>query len=242
MATLVFALAALGVGATPALAGDPTNVAGRPFNGIGFGSGSSCHGTIYGRVNGVMVLFYAHHCKPIGGTAVPGANGTTIGYTAHDFTQMSDQDMGYIILTASSIPSDPNKVYFGPSSWQNDKKIPSANVTCGDFNYGPKDVKTGYRSTFSTGHGPYQETIVSVDQSGIGCLIDTGLDRDSGPYNIPSGAPFKDDIYQEFIGVATDAGGIGGAIRMNHWRGAIKDLQDYYGADDTFFCANDACN
>lgn len=252
LSLLVAGLLLVGI-APPAAAYSPDthHLAGKPISGYGFpqyGTPSSCHGTIYGRVDGHMVLFAPLHClKNYGdpGSVVVGPDGHRIGITGPHYignAVNTATDLSWVWLDDGNWPAaNLNKVYVGDTAKYNYREAPSGDVTCSDLDGRSDLLKTGYWTTKSDGYGPWNGSVSSIDYAGVGCDIHTTYSLFLGPANIPSGAPLWDQTYGEFIGEAKGWYSNQQLISYSHWRSPIRNLRDYYGHDDTFFCANSSC-
>jgi hypothetical protein len=227
--------------AGPALAAGPdeTNYAGRPMSGDW---DTSCHTTIYGKVNNRPVLFYPHHCQEGGNVIMTGSLGTRLGVTARTTQGAGVSDMGWIWLDEGVWPNTPNRVFIGGTSFYNTKKHPGASVGCD--NVDGNSVRSGYHDTLSTPQGPWWGTVDWVNNfSGVGCQVITTIPWNNGNRTIPSGAALVDWNAGEFIGDGWGHINQGGIEYTTYgvWRGAIRYVDDLW-VGGAFFCDDAACN
>jgi hypothetical protein len=229
--------------AAPVFAADTSSLAGKPINGDGFGTGSTCHGTIYGRWNGTMVLFIPYHCS--GGTGLAkvwyGPSGQRIGITGPTVSGVtgSTTDMAWIVLDAGDYPTSlRNRIFVGSSSFYNTQAVPGAAESCANINY-YDTYKVGYWPTSTTSQGPWNGTIAGVSNNSTGCDITTTHDNNLGTNNIPSGAPLWNYTDSAFIGDAKSRDGNNRTVFAS-WRQAMINLRAIYGTD-TYFCADSDC-
>lgn len=230
--------------AAPVAADDTSYLAGKPTNGKGFGEGSTCPGTAYGRVNGSMVLFVVRHCNNnhISGLAKFGPSGEsigTIGYPPLGFNAAA-YDMAWIVLPSGQWPTYRNRVYVGNSYYDMDTEIPRGETACDDLSFSDT-MKTGYSEFKSGPHwGPYTgHANEEQGSNSASCWIGTNIVNDQGGEHIPSGAPLWDWSHNSLIGPAL--GNQNGYTTFTSWRTPMIRLREIYGTTDTFFCANPAC-
>lgn len=128
-APLLLLIGALAIPA-PAYA-TSVNVAGRPIEGnINTGHAGSCMGIAYGRVDGLLVMFVAGHCRyhqegcPSNchdvinsqnepGDSVMGPTGVSIGTWAAIHTEIQQHDLTYFWVNAAGTPPNANRIYRG---------------------------------------------------------------------------------------------------------------------------------
>lgn len=211
MAALVAAFALLLTVTGPVSAYDHTNLAGNVISGRGTsvatdpdGSVSGCMGTIYGKVNGNLVLFTARHCNqyPYNDHKVQAPNGTTLGTWAANygsstnFNNIGQYDMTFITLWVGQRPYIKNQIYrgnvAGDDFWTIDDAMPPTSMLVSNNLEG----KTIYRMQQEVGlysTKPFVTGQTTVAQSATGAanletnIVSNNCNRVTG---IDSGAPF----------------------------------------------------
>ena len=267
---VLFLASRLAIGVPSAMAYDHSNYAGHttclnifPCDGD---YDSSCHWTIYGRVDNRNVLFGPYHCfgsstgQVQSGGPIYNRDGVRLGVVAYPQTSQIAADMGWMWLDAGQVPFDKNEIPINGGSWSISQKYPNSTLTCANLLQGasgPLGTHT-MKASYWDGvyQGPFSGTINSTGSAGDGsghCVINTSVPFFSGTRHIPSGAPWLDASIggSGFLGGTTDCDpshpscGIGATMRFNSWRQAILDLNAYWQnhgtATGAWFCANDSC-
>lgn len=249
----VFAAMALSVAALlsvsgSAFAADNTNLAGRPIDGS---ADSSCQGTVYGRVDGVMVLWTANHCNEGVGNPVYNADGNVIGLWMSK-TIGAPWDLAAISLYPGFYPPDNrNLIYKGNGTWwSNGYKMPVTGLSCNNledtFTY--HSNLTVYQSwqpyltasnSYRTGKMPGYYT----HPDSTHCEVMTTIPNVAAPGKA-SGSPFFVATYGASVaGVATRLGPDG--LNFTPWYSGIRAYDAWNksnGGSGAFFCSNSACN
>lgn len=257
------------IGVQSALAYDHTNYAGRADTcsrlqpACGGTYDSSCHWTIYGKVNGSDVLFGPNHCFGNNtvawgpGQPVYNGAGVRLGFIASAPSMAVNADMTWMWLDTGQKPFDKNEIMVNGGSWSISQKIPNSSLTCANLvNNTPTSplyddfFKVSYWTETYGYEGPFygQQSLSypSINYGNGRCLIATDTPFDAGSRHVPSGAPWLDSTIggSGFLGVSTDCTNpsctFPAYIRFNSWRQAIIDLNNFY-AGGAWFCANDAC-
>jgi hypothetical protein len=257
-------LGSLFIGVAPVAAYDHTNYAGRAdtcprtdrYCGGSFES--SCHWTIYGKVNNEDVLFGPAHCfnddtvRWGPGQPVYNGSGVRLGVIAVAPSIVLAADMTWMWLDTGQKPFDKNEIPYRGGSWSISQKIPNSSLTCTNLLQGlPQNhtMRVSYWTSIDGYEGPYSGNDIatgSEDHGSGNCLIRNSVNWELGAKWIPSGAPWLDITIggSGFLGTTTQcyiACTAGADMMFNSWRQAIIDLNAYSTSGGAWFCANDAC-